>query len=715
MKKEFILNYLSESYKDTGILSIYYDFSGASGLFVPNNLYPINNQFGKINSNFFINKEYSPGIFISCYNEQAYTGSGVFQGQNNLKVLNNLSGNNMTLFYNFGNISCDKIFSLSSLVNLPKRILLQNWALDDGGTNINGEYKFNGTTNYNFVLLTNAYVNTGVNTTQGISGHPTIYYNGGNWSFVSDGESWSNAFSNLYILPLSNWVENNAQGPAGSISILENSAVNFNAKNYQLPTGYIQVLSYLESKPDSANQFEIILGLNDVNKLTLEFSGGNEYYKSTNFTELAFQNIGSLRLNNNNIEYTYFDVVEDEIYNKNIALTGNYLKQEKNIYIGNMPTGKYRNGYTGYFGIVDGFTAYNQYIDQSSCAELARLFIKTGEQLQQINVTGITYNVIQSGFLNPTGIIGTGITGYQLIPSTEVINASCGDNCIVYLRSGITGVITGEKIEYKIISQQQFSTDTSSIKYNLYDQEYAGRFAKNHIVFNTKLDSDDIFEMQLYKDVETKVEIPSFAPISNIYISNDILSNRSLLIFFNGQNISSGNYQLLNNDTSFTIDKINDGTNDLVLYTISSFSDTDTFIFDNTGQNINSNLFKYVGKLNNNVYDIYLNGQKLISGLNYTISGSNTGLYLRESSPSGEIYVIRDNFFYKVTGNNFKYYSPSGINYNNERIWLNGLYQNKGENYILTSCTNKSLLTNNELELKNKPIFTEDYYRFNLV
>jgi hypothetical protein len=695
MKKDFIFNYLSESYKDTGILSIYYDFSGASGLFVPNNLYPINNQFGKINSNYFINNEYSPGIFVSCYNQQVYTGSGIFQGQNNLKVLNNLSGNNITLFYNFGNISCDKKFTI-------------------------------------------------------------------------------------------------------------------NSQEYQIPTGYVQVLSYLESKPNSSNPFEITLGLNDLNKLVLEFSGGKESYKSINFVELGFQNIASMRLNRNYIEYTYFDIIEDEVYNKTISFTGDYFDQEKNIYIGNLPTGKYRYGYTGYFGLVDGFTAYNQYIDESSCIELARLFLKTGDQFQQINITGITYNIIQSGFLNPTGVLGTGITGYQLIPSNEIINASCGDNCIVYLRSGITGIITGEKIEYKIISQQQLSNNQNTIKYNLYDQEYAGRFTKNNIVFNKKLDSNDIFEIQLYKDVETKIEIPNYANASDTYLTNDILDNRNLLIFFNGQNINSGHYQLLNNNTNFRIEQTSDNINDVVLYTISNFSDVDTYIFNNTGIDTSTNInilkpnINYIfrsainnalseifdprifspyadsilinnesiftigsnwtyadyttiadnyeiannsiinfstsltqipvnvgagaiidsseqifrpiapGKLNHNIYDVYLNGQKLVSGLNYIIYSNNT-LSLDVKLPSGEVYVIKDNFSYKATGSNLKYYSPSGINYNNERIWVNGLYQNKNENYILASCFNKDLLTNQELETKNNGIFTGDYYRFNLV
>jgi hypothetical protein len=80
---------------------------------------------------------------------------------------------------------------------------------------------------------------------------------------------------------------------------------------------------------------------------------------------------------------------------------------------------------------------------------------------------------------------------------------------------------------------------------------------------------------------------------------------------------------------------------------------------------------------------------------------------------TGYVDIITDNFTKNITGSNVKYISSG--DYNNERIWVNGIFQNKNENYILTSCSNSMLLSNNELDIKGQPIFTGDYYRFNQV
>ena len=109
---------------------------------------------------------------------------------------------------------------LQTAVTLPKRILLQGWANDEGGVNINGEYTY--TINFDISI---------------IQGGPSTLYNGykhntlnafiyyfGEWDFVTTANSnqWDNPSSNPNILPLNGWIENNAQGPAGSITILEN-------------------------------------------------------------------------------------------------------------------------------------------------------------------------------------------------------------------------------------------------------------------------------------------------------------------------------------------------------------------------------------------------------------------------------------------------------------------------------------------------------------
>jgi hypothetical protein len=114
MNQQFLKNYLIENQRNTGSLQIYYDFSGISGFFVPNRLNENQNQFSQIVGGYTINSQYYPGVFVSCYQQSNFTGSGIFEGSNNLKVLNGLSGNNLSLFYNFGGFSCNKKFSIGS-------------------------------------------------------------------------------------------------------------------------------------------------------------------------------------------------------------------------------------------------------------------------------------------------------------------------------------------------------------------------------------------------------------------------------------------------------------------------------------------------------------------------------------------------------------------------------------------------------------------------
>jgi hypothetical protein len=684
MKLEFITGYLSENQRNTGSLDIYYDFSGISGFFVPNRLYESQDQFNKVMGGFTVNSQYYPGIFVSCYQESGFTGSGIFEGTNTLKVLNQLSGDGISLFYNFGALTCNKNFNIGN-------------------------------------------------------------------------------------------------------------------KTVQVPTGKIQVLSYIESKSNT-NPFEIILGLNDAYKLTLEFSGitGNVYenYKSTNLGELATQNVGGLRLNKKNIEFTYFDVIKNEISNQIINLSGYYFNQEKNIYIGNIPTGKYRSPYTGFIGNVDDFLGFHEYFDSNLSLGLSRMFIKTGEGQTTTNITGVKYNIIQSGFLNPTGILGTGITGYQMVPSQEIIDSKCGDTCIVYVKSGITGFITGEKIEYTIVSQEQYTTSQRVTKYNLYDPQYTPKFARNYIIFPKQIDNQDIIDIQLYKNIDNTLEFPSYSPLNKIYIADDIHDNKNLLLFFNGVNISSGNYTIIGNEGRFIINEYQKDDQDTISYTLAQFTDTksDTFNYT-TGEDI------IIENPNNINFDLFLNGQKLISGLNYTsqrfvdqviIKGVTggidenclTGTYTRTSGgynnfynisgstiyydqsviswfisgsgflnrsygssenlnpliewiydknlniitngptgyirtgdhfvidnnfPTGEIYVVQDDYFNRVTGSNLKLVILDQ-NYYNEKIWLNGIFQNR--NYLSTSCINTLLQASGDIEDKTQDIFNNEYNRF---
>ena len=125
---------------------------------------------------------------------------------------------------------------LQTAVGLPKKILLQGWAGDQGDNDINGEYTFYYESYLGIGTVTpiqNVYINlnkiasNGVVDSQNIS-RPAIAFYISSWIHKSDDIGWNNSSSNPNVLPLNGWIESNAQGPAGTITILENISVKNN-------------------------------------------------------------------------------------------------------------------------------------------------------------------------------------------------------------------------------------------------------------------------------------------------------------------------------------------------------------------------------------------------------------------------------------------------------------------------------------------------------
>jgi hypothetical protein len=62
-------------------------------------------------------------------------------------------------------------------------------------------------------------------------------------------------------------------------------------------------------------------------------------------------------------------------------------------------------------------------------------------------------------YLNPTGILSSGITGYNYLPSGENIGYSISNQYFILYPSEVLGNVTGYKVEYK-------SQTSSEIRYN---------------------------------------------------------------------------------------------------------------------------------------------------------------------------------------------------------------------------------------------------------
>ena len=483
--------------------------------------------------------------------------------------------------------------------------------------------------------------------------------------------------------------------------------------NYN-PTGKNEILSYISSDSSSTYPFEVIIGINNANRIFLEFSGSTglnhkEIYRKTIIQEPADQNIISLTINRDLLDINYHNFIEEEINSRSFKLDNNYFNQNKNIYFGQKPTGKSDIKNTGFYGVIDDILIFNEYISPNIGQVISKDFIKTGELVTGIIVNSITYNTINSGYVNITGIIGTGITGYQNVLYQQ-INLDCGDNCTFYIKSGITGFLTGEKIEYKIVEQETVESSTGEYIIDYYDLNYGVKFSKNKIIFNQPIDQKDIFEINYYNQFNN-IKNLNYSPAFSIYSANENLSGNKFLLFLNGVNIDYSGYLFLSGrNNQFQLqDQIKDN-NDLVKYYRTDEALAFVEKLYTGGYNSPSNPFFTFHYLT--PYNFYLNGIKLISGNTVNISAisSSRRVYFSSNSPTGIFYAIRDY--------NTKFQIGSGLqkvdaqNYVSKNIWLNGILQEKNDKYILSSCVNNSLYGDKSLALPQDDLFDEEYFRF---
>jgi hypothetical protein len=109
---------------------------------------------------------------------------------------------------------------------------------------------------------------------------------------------------------------------------------------------------------------------------------------------------------------------------------------------------------------------------------------------------------------------------------------------------------------------------------------------------------------------------------------------------------------------------------------------------------------------------VYWNFDKDLNQINNGPTGSiATGdhFVINNNLATGEIYVVQDDYFNQITGANLKL-AILNQNYYNEKIWLNGIFQNR--NYLSTSCINTLLQPTGDIEDKNQDIFNNEYNRF---
>ena len=286
--------------------------------------------------------------------------------------------------------------------------------------------------------------------------------------------------------------------------------------------------------------------------------------------------------------------------------------------------------------------------------------------------------------MNPTGVTGSGITGYNSVLSGSA-NLSDGTVANVYQQIPLYGALTGTVTTYLTGSVLSGTVPVFLPEEKTFNNPIVSGYSKNNIRFLKNVPTSASAEIYSYFNPFTTTGLSMTAnyDLGKTGFTTDTgYVSGNLNLYVNGSAQCSG-VDFTIKDTglkegflsgivpviSFTDKNIN--TKDTVLYDKVANYGGGQISYDFTGYNTTLQISgaKYVNK------DIYLNGKKLISGINYSGFSSYVDLYA-SGLTSGKMCFLprRSDIFNRFVGSQSGYYSV-GFGLIAEQVWLEGLRQ----------------------------------------
>lgn len=432
-------------------------------------------------------------------------------------------------------------------------------------------------------------------------------------------------------------------------------------------------------------------GFNGANKFFLEYNTDSGKSIYTSKYEGKNNTCVSLAKNLNSFELSVHDVLNQDNTLETFNLT-NYLNS--NIYyLGNAYN--ISNLYTGFKGYMDDFIYMSGFIGYTQRNNLAKGIFSTNiipAYTLQI-ITG--YNKISTSFITTGVIIGTGITGYQEI-SVGTIPRKNGSFIQICEQSGIFGPLYGEQIIFETGSETGQRIINITIPEEIkYDFEKLKEYTNNQLKLLYKIDDLDIFEINTFTGFFNNYKfITQYDNSLQQFVVDLSSTGQNINLFQNGifqvsgvnisGNIVSGNYNLSGNryvNSNLFYDQFEDK---LVYFDL--VQPPEIINYAGLGSYTLSN------DLNNS---FYLNGQKLVSGYNYSINGSTvtfTNIDPNVSLGTQILCTTRISQNYTTYIGDFNALTGTLIPLGEEQVYLNGILQIDNQDYIKTNC--QSLLNN---------------------
>ena len=450
-----------------------------------------------------------------------------------------------------------------------------------------------------------------------------------------------------------------------------------------LDTGVFDKSKILVSSQNSESSISgFSIGINGCNRLFCEHntpSQGKRIY--TLGQELDNKNVISIAKIDSSIQLSTHQF--DDILNKkslNVQFDIDDFSNSNDFYVGGL--GVSGANYKNFSGFIDNFMLFNLGLAFAERNTFAKAFYCSGyasgryeTQVESfLSVTGIEYQNV---------VVGTGITGYTQISGET--KTSDGSAVTGYAYSGTTGYL----YDYRLIELTGIVAGTSEITVyrppsGLVDYGYSVPFGNSKILLLADFDNSNkevySFSGRNSEDINL---IPQFSQSDTRYTILNTGSGEAVNLYVNGLACTYV--------TGITGDKEGDFTVSGGFIDSSSFFDvTDFAIYDlisgsgsltgistqditNTTKVLNYN---YV-----NHRDLYLNGNKLISGVDYNEAAGSVTIYTTNLI-DGDLLLLpkHDSNRVRYTGNNANNFDTS-IPLFDEQVWVNGLRQIKDLDY----------------------------------
>jgi hypothetical protein len=438
----------------------------------------------------------------------------------------------------------------------------------------------------------------------------------------------------------------------------------------------------LSSQSSSSSTSGFSIGINGCNRLFCEHntpSDGKRIY--TLGQELDNKNVISVAKIDSSIQLSTHQF-DDTLNKKSVSTQFDLIdfSNSKDFYVGGL--GVSGVGYKNFSGYIDSFMMFDIGLDFPERNTFAKSFYCSGY------ATGF-YSTTTETFLSVTGIeyqnviVGTGITGYAL--TSGVNNTSNGSLVTGYYYSGITGYL----YEYQLVELIGQTTGTSEITvYNppsgIVDYGYSVPFGNSKILLLSNFDDSNkevySFSGRNSNDVNL---IPQFSQSDSKYSILNTGSGEAVNLYANGLACTHVTGITGDNEGDFTISGgfINSNAffdvTDFAIYDLISGSGSLTGI---STQDI-TNTTKVLSSSYVNNRDLYLNGNKLISGIDYAAVTGAVTIYTTNLI-DGDLLLLpkHDVNRTRYTGNNSNNFDTN-INLFDEQVWVNGLRQIKELDY----------------------------------